>query len=112
MRAFIFLSTVAPMLLLGCSSSDASTATDATVTDSSAADGKATDAPVDTTPLPNTCLLAGGQCGCAGGCPAGMHHGSGTDDNACPQPCDGCGACSEWCCLPDVPATDAGADGG
>ena len=112
MRAF-WLLPLFPLLATGCSSSDSTTgSSDATVTDSKASDGSApVDTGGDTTPPPNTCLLAGGQCGCAGGCPTGTHHGAFTDDNACPQPCDGCGACSEWCCLPDVPASDAGKDG-
>jgi hypothetical protein len=104
MRASVLLCS----LMIGCGSSDSTTGpTDTSVVDSAASDGKASDAPVDTTPPAASCVVAGGQCGCAGGCPGGTHHGSAAEDNSCPQPCDGCGACSEWCCLPDL-ASDAG----
>lgn len=52
-----------------------------------------------------TCADVGGTCGCAGTC-ADPHPDS---YSLCPQPCDGCGACSEECCVPD--AVDAGGTG-
>lgn len=53
-----------------------------------------------------SCADLGGQCQCAGGCETGFHSAGLVD---CPQPCDGCGACGQECCVPDV--SDAGADG-
>lgn len=55
-----------------------------------------------------TCAAAGGTCDCAGGCATGSHPAEPPLRDMCPQPCDGCGACSQWCCLPDEPL-DAGA---
>ena len=105
MRAFALC-----LCLTACGTSTAEPA-DATVdaTLDATADAK-TDAPA---PGPNTCLEAGGQCQCAGGCNPGFHHGTFKDDNACPQPCPGCGGCSQWCCVPDPDAgSDAVTDGG
>ncbi|MCC6897799.1 MAG: hypothetical protein IT377_02430 [Polyangiaceae bacterium] len=53
-----------------------------------------------------SCVQLGGQCQCAGGCGTGYHSAGAAD---CPQPCAGCGSCSEECCVPD--ASDAGTDG-
>jgi hypothetical protein len=96
MRAIFFA-----MLLIGCGGSDETT-TDASIVDAGADTKTTSDAPTG-----NACLEAGGTCGCAGGCPMGSMHGTVAQDNACPQPCPGCGACSQWCCLP-APTSDAG----
>lgn len=54
-----------------------------------------------------SCAALGGQCQCAGGCSTGFHSAGAAD---CPQPCAGCGACSQECCVPD--AADSGTDAG
>lgn len=90
----------------GCPARECST-TDASIGDTSTADTRV-DAPTG-----NACQEAGGQCGCAGGCPTGSRHGNSVEDNACPQPCPTCGACSQWCCIPEPSDPgDAATDGG
>ncbi len=106
--------------VLGCSGStspsgtdgggglDAARADGATPGDAGARDAAASDAPEG----PSACVMAGGTCGCAGGCAPGFHPAPAPLLDACPQPCDGCGACGQQCCLPDdagVPSTCSGA---
>ena len=89
------------LLLFGCGGSEETT--DASLVDASA----------DTKNQPETgpsCVAGGGVCACAGACPSGSMHGASfAQDNTCPQPCDGCGACSQWCCVPAL-KTDGGGD--
>jgi len=75
-------------LLAGCSSEDTSGST-----------GDSSDG----------CIKAGGQCNC--GCEGGFVLADPPLRDACPQPCDQCGACSPQCCMP-APPTDGGADAG
>lgn len=65
--------------------------------DAAAADG---DAAFDasTSPFDQLCEAAGGSCDCSCG------EGRPTEDvehNDCPQPCDDCGGCSLFCCVPE-----------
>ena len=75
-----------------------------------ATDGRGTDAATDgAVDASGGCEAAGGVCGCAGGCNPGFHPAPSPLLDMCPQPCDGCGACSQWCCLPDDAGTPADA---
>jgi hypothetical protein len=108
MRLLLLL-LLSPAIALGCSSSDSTGGPSDTSVGDAASDTKTSDAAIDSATTPNTCMTGGGTCGCAGGCAPGFKHGTAAQDNACPQPCDGCGACSEWCCVPDPTTTsDAG----
>lgn len=54
-------------------------------------------------PSGQRCEAAGGNCGCSCGDPFPI---DAPEHNDCPQPCATCGACSQFCCLPD-PDCDA-----
>lgn len=103
----------AGLAVAGCSSSTSPEVTDAGAMDAARADSGARDgATVDAPEGPSACVIAGGVCGCAGGCSPGYHPAPAPLLDACPQPCDGCGACSQQCCLPDdagVPSSCGGA---
>lgn len=102
-RACLHLALVA-LAFTGCSSST-TPGTDGGRVDAARLDGGARDADAVDAPVgPSACEAAGGMCGCAGGCAAGSHPAPAPLLDACPQPCDGCGACGQQCCLPDVDA--------